>query len=111
MPLLRNAGNFREIILYFFFCFSTLQLTSHPHKLPSLADHDFYLEFPSNQPSVKTDGDTDLDAFTICLWLSTSVTSTLGIVRYSDQSTSDVLIGLSLSDNGHLYFSLGGEDR
>ena len=98
-------------LFFTIFCFSTFQLTSYPHKLPSLADHDFYLEFPSNQPSVKIEGDTDLEAFTLCLWLSTPVASNLGIVRYSDQSTSDVLIGLSLSDNGHLYFSLGGEDR
>ena len=90
-------------------------LTPLSLKFAYFADHDFYLEFPSRQPgqysSVNINGDADVEAFTICLWLKTSDNSELGLLRYSDQSESNVRIALSLSPEGKLFFSLFGEHR
>lgn len=90
-------------------------LTPCPLKCAYFADHDFYVEFPTQQQgqysSVNINGDTDIEAFTICLWLKTSDTSSLGLLRYTDLSASNVLIALSLNPNGNLFFSLLSEDR
>ena len=86
-------------------------LTSHPLNLFFFSDQEFYFEFPNALPNVNIDRDTDIEGFTICLWLSTSTVSNLGILRFTDQSTSNVHVALTLSSFGYLFFSLFGEDR
>ena len=92
-----------------------IELTPCPVIFDYFADHDFHFEFPSplqgQYSSVNTDGDTTITAFTICVWLKTSDVSQIGLLRYSDQSGSNVLIALSLSSTGRLFFSLLDEYR
>ena len=100
-------------ISYMFILGISVRLT--PCIFDYFADHDFHLEFPSpvqgQYSSVNTDGDGTVTAFTICVWLKTSDVSELGLLRYSDQLGSNVLIALSLSSTGRLFFSLLGEHR
>ncbi|PFX18451.1 Fibroleukin, partial [Stylophora pistillata] len=81
-------------------------------------DHEFSLEFPSRQRSqlaystVRINGDKDIDAFTICLWLKPSTLgSDLGLLRYFDEAGSNVYFALRLGDVGQLWISIHGEDR
>ena len=82
-----------------------------------LADHDFYLNFPTRQASqfskVTTTGDKAVKAFTICAWLKTSDLNYMGILRYSGDGFSD-RISLSIKpdqSNRLLVFTLFDEDR
>ena len=86
-------------------------------KIACFLDHDFSLEFPSRQKSksaystVKINGDKDIDALTICLWLKSSLGSDLGLLRYFDEAGSDVYFALRLGSVGQIWLSIHGEDR
>ena len=89
----------------------------HWFKIACFLDHDFSLEFPSRQKSksaystVKINGDKDIDALTICLWLKPSLGSDLGLLRYFDEAGSDVYFALRLGSVGQIWLSIHGEDR
>lgn len=86
-------------------------------KIACFLDHDFSLEFPSRQKSksaystVKINGDKDIDALTICLWMKPSLGSDLGLLRYFDEAGSDVYFALRLGSVGQIWLSIHGEDR
>ena len=86
-------------------------------KIACFLDHDFSLEFPSRQKSksaystVWINGDKDIDALTICLWLKPSLGSDLGLLRYFDEAGSDVYFALRLGSVGQIWLSIHGEDR
>ena len=86
-------------------------------KIACFVDHDFSLEFPSRQKSqsahstVRINGDKDIDALTVCLWMKSSLKSDLGLLRYFDEAGSDVYFALSLGSGGQIWLSIHGEDR
>ena len=86
-------------------------------KIACFVDHDFSLEFPSRQRSqlahstVRINGDKDIDALTICLWLKSSLESDFGLLRYFDEAGSDVYFALRLGSGGQIWLSIHGEDR
>ena len=65
----------------------------------------------SHFSKVNIAGDTNIKAFTICVWLKTSDQNYIGLLRYSDDGIND-RISLSIQpSDGRLVFTLFGQDR